>query len=134
MSEETNNACLVFIYNADSGAMNSIKDFFHKMVKPSTYECNLCAVTFGNFGMKKDWAKYVNKIEEEFDGVTIEFLHRDEFEKYYPEVTDAEYPSAYFHNAEKTEVFITQDEMNSVESIEELKNTVSERLTKYLNN
>ncbi|MGV9199746.1 MAG: hypothetical protein ACOC4M_13130, partial [Promethearchaeia archaeon] len=128
MSKESQNTYLVFIYNADSGALNSIKDFFHKMVKPSTYECNLCAVTFGNFGMKKDWVKYVNKIENEFERVSIEFLHRDEFEKYYPAVKDAQYPSAYFHNSQKTELFITQDEMNSVKSIEELKGMVSERL------
>ncbi|MBD3196961.1 MAG: hypothetical protein GF317_18050 [Candidatus Lokiarchaeota archaeon] len=121
--------CLVFIFNADSGAISSVKDFFHKMVKPSTYECNLCAVTFGNFGMKKDWAQYISSLEDE---VNIEFLHRDEFEEYYPSVTNAEYPSAYIEKPDGLELFISQEEMNNVESVKELKKLVSKRLKKYL--
>jgi len=125
LTSENKNKCLIFIFNADSGAINSIKDFFHKMVKPSTYECNLCAVTFGNFGMKKEWAQYISELDEE---VNVEFYHRDEFEEYYPEVTDAKYPSAYIEGSDGIEVFITQKEMNSVESVEELKKLVNSRL------
>jgi hypothetical protein len=120
--------CLVFIFNADSGAINSVKDFFHKMVKPSTYECNLCAVTFGNFGMKKEWAEYISGLEDE---VNIEFLHRDEFEEYYPEVKDAKYPSAYIEKPNGLDIFISQEEMNNVESVEELKKLVNQRLKEY---
>ncbi|MBD3213186.1 MAG: hypothetical protein GF311_11315 [Candidatus Lokiarchaeota archaeon] len=120
--------CLVFIFNADSGAINSVKDFFHKMVKPSTYECNLCAVTFGNFGMKKEWAEYISGLEDE---VNIEFLHRDEFEEYYPEVKDAKYPSAYIEKPNGLDIFISQEEMNNVESVEELKKLVNQRLKDY---
>jgi len=126
---DENKKCLVFIFNADSGAINSVKDFFHKMVKPSTYECNLCAVTFGNFGMKKEWAEYISDLEDE---VNIEFLHRDEFEKYYPEVNDAKYPSTYIEQPYGLELFISQEEMNSVESVEKLKELVNKRLQKYI--
>jgi len=42
----------IFVYNADSGPINGLKDYFHKIIKPETYECNLCAVTFGNFLVK----------------------------------------------------------------------------------
>jgi len=124
---EEKKECLVFIFNADSGAISSVKDFFHKMVKPSTYECNLCAVTFGNLGMKKEWAKYISSLEDE---VNIEFLHRDEFEEYYPEVDNAKYPSAYIERPEGLEIFITQEEMNNVESVKELKKMVNKRLQK----
>jgi hypothetical protein len=116
---------LIFIFNADSGAINSVKDFFHKMVKPSTYECNLCAVTFGNFGMKKDWAQYVKNLEND---INTEFLHRDEFEDYYPQIKDAKYPSAYYKKGNKLELFISQEEMNNVKSVEELKEMVDNRL------
>lgn len=122
---EEKKECLVFVFNADSGAINSVKDFFHKMVKPSTYDCNLCAVTFGNFGMKKEWAQYVSSLEDE---VNIEFLHRDEFEEYYPNVIDAKYPSAYIERPNGLELFISQEEMNSVESVKELKDMVNNRL------
>mgnify|MGYP006277213555 CR=1 FL=1 len=117
--------CLVFIFNADSGAINSVKDFFHKMVKPSTYECNLCAVTFGNFGMKKEFAEYITDIEEQ---IPVEFLHKDEFEELYPEAKNPKYPSAYYWDEEKLSVFISQKEMNSVESIDELTTLIDKRL------
>lgn len=117
--------CLVFVFNADSGAINSVKDFFHKMVKPSTYECNLCQVTFGNFGMKKDFAEYITTVEEQ---MPVEFLHKDEFEDLYPEAKDPKYPAAYYWNEEDVSIFISQEEMNSVGSVEELTDLIDERL------
>ncbi|TXT53510.1 MAG: hypothetical protein BAJALOKI1v1_2390002 [Promethearchaeota archaeon] len=124
-NEQKNKKCLVFIFNADSGAINSIKDFFHKMIKPSTYECNLCQITFGNFGMKKDWAQYLSEIDRE---VNVEFYHRDEFEELFPEVKNAKYPSAYLETPNEMKVFISQEEMNSLESVDELKKLVNKRL------
>ncbi|TFF63377.1 MAG: hypothetical protein EU521_02020 [Promethearchaeota archaeon] len=125
MNDVAKKGCLAFIFNADSGAINSVKDFFHKMVKPSTYECNLCAVTFSNFGMKKDWAQYISSIE---DQIAVEFLHKDEFEELYPEANDPKYPSAYYWDEKDVHVFISQDEMNAVKSVDELKKMVNERL------
>lgn len=128
MTEQNKKGCLIFIFNANSDTISSIKDFFHKMIKPLTYNCNLCAVTFGNFGMKKDWAEYVSGLEED---VNIEFLHKDEFEKYY-DINDANYPSAYFHAKEFTKIFITQDEMNAVGSVKALKDLVNKRLKEFI--
>ena len=54
---------LIFVYNADSGFLNTLGDFAHKIVRPSTYPCNLCAVTFGNLGMKMEWKKFVNSLD-----------------------------------------------------------------------
>ena len=116
---------LIFIFNADSGAINSMKDFFHKMIKPSSYQCNLCAVTFGSFGMKKEWASYIKDLEED---IGTEFLHKDEFEKYYGQVKDAKYPSAYYKKGDELNLFVSQEEMNAVENIDELKKMVNDRL------
>ena len=69
---------LVFIYNADSGLVNTVKDFWHKALRPSTYQCNLCQTTFGVFGAKKEWKSFIKDL-----GIESEFLHKDEFlEKY----------------------------------------------------
>lgn len=32
---------LCFVYNADSGVVSGVKDFFHKTFRKSTYQCNL---------------------------------------------------------------------------------------------
>ncbi len=115
---------LVFIYNADSGVINLVKDFWKKILRPSSYQCNLCMQTFGAFGMKKDWKKFINNLK-----IDVEFLHKDEFEKDY-EITGANYPSAYIETENGLELFISQDEMNAVKTIDELKEIVDKKFEK----
>jgi len=43
---------LIFVYNADSGLLNAMKDWAHKIVSPETYPCSLCALTYNNLGMR----------------------------------------------------------------------------------
>lgn len=113
---------LVFIYNADSGLINAVKDYFHKKRSPETYQCNLCMQTFAAISMKKDWKNYVKNLD-----IPAEFLHKDEFEKKY-DVKDAKYPSAYFKNGSSMKLFISQEEMDAITSLEELKDLVSKKL------
>lgn len=117
---------LVFIYNADSGVINLVKDFWKKILRPSSYQCNLCMQTFGAFGMKKDWKKFINNLK-----IDVEFLHKDEFENNY-EITGANYPSAYIETESGLELFISQDEMNAVKTIDELKEIVDRKFEKLL--
>jgi hypothetical protein len=121
MSENNENK-LVFVYNADSGLINTVKDFWHKALRPSTYQCNLCQTTFGTFGAKKEWKSFISDL-----GIDSEFLHKDEFvEKY--DVKDAKYPSAYILKNGNLTVFITQEEMNEVTTITEMEELVSSKL------
>ena len=121
MSENNENK-LVFVYNADSGLINTVKDFWHKALRPSTYQCNLCQTTFGTFGAKKEWKSFISDL-----GIDSEFLHKDEFvEKY--DVKDAKYPSAYILKNGNLTVFITQEEMNEVITITEMEELVSSKL------
>ena len=69
---------LVFVYNADSGFLNTLLDIGHKIVKPETYSCNLCNLTFGNFRENAKWKQFRESTE-----IEMEFLHRDEFEEKY---------------------------------------------------
>ena len=56
---KTPNQNLVFIYNAKSGGLNAILDYVHKMVSPETYDCNLCKLTYDNFGQIKKWNDFL---------------------------------------------------------------------------
>ena len=117
------NKKIVFVYNADSGVVNIVKDFWHKLLRPSTYACNLCAQTFSAFGMKKDWKKFIDKLD-----VEAEFLHKDEFEEKY-EVSDAKFPSAYLKNGTSLNLLINQEEMNNVKSLDEMEALVLAKLS-----
>ena len=55
MSKEINHKELIFIYNAKSGLVNELLDFAHKIISPETYNCNLCAITYGTFAMDKNY-------------------------------------------------------------------------------
>ncbi|MFX1288952.1 MAG: hypothetical protein ACFFFY_10405 [Promethearchaeota archaeon] len=113
---------LVFIYNADSGLVNTVKDFWHKALRPSTYQCNLCRTTFGVFGAKKEWKTFIKELK-----IESEFLHKDEFlEKY--DIEDAKYPSAYILKNGNLKLLITQEDMNKIESLEEMENLISSKL------
>ncbi len=128
MNEANKNEHLIFVFNADSDTISTIKDFFHKMVKPSTYSCNLCAVSYGRFGMKKEWTEYVSDLEEKVD---VKFFHKDEFQESYS-LPDAKYPCAYFLKNNTIKLFISQEEMNTLNTVEELKSLVDEKLPKFL--
>ena len=72
--------------------------------------------------MKKGWKNFIQNLE-----VETEFLHRDEFEENY-EIKDAKYPSAYIQENSDFTLFITQDEMNNVKSLEEMEDLVSKKI------
>ena len=53
---------LIFVYNARSGVFNTLIDYFHKMISPSTYECNLCSLTYNNYGKVKAWKQFIQSL------------------------------------------------------------------------
>ncbi len=114
---------LIFVYNAESGILNTIVDMAHKIVRPSTYPCNLCAVTFGNLGMKMAWKRFVNSLD-----VDVEFLHKDEFKEKYRR--DGKFPSAYIEEND-LQIFISQTEMNAVKNLHELMDLVKDKLEQH---
>lgn len=125
LNENNDNNKLIFIYNADSGLINTVKDFWHKALRPSTYPCNLCQTTFGIFGAKKEWKTFINDL-----GIEAEFLHKDEFlEKF--DVNDAKYPSAYILKSGNLTLFISETEMNKVATLTEIEDLVSSKLKEF---
>jgi len=113
---------LIFIYNADSGLINSIKDGIEKIISPSTFQCRLCALTFGTATIKSEWRNFIDSLD-----IPAVFLHKDEFTEQYDE-PDVEYPSVYIESNGKLELFISLDEMNSNETLEELIMMVNVKL------
>ena len=109
---------LLFVYNADGGIFSGVEDYFHKIIKPQTYQCRLCAITYGTLGMKAEWKRFI----EEQD-MPVEFLHKDEFIKQYPD-TKARFPSAYILRDSDIIPFITVEEMNSFKTLDELMEAV----------
>jgi len=113
---------LVFVYNADSGVFHELKDYVHKAVSPSTYGCNLCAITFGSLGMKKDWKNFVEGLD-----LPVEFLHRDEFADRYPSI-DVQFPAAFVKRGSDINLLIAHTEINRAKSVEDLVQIVTAKV------
>ena len=104
---------LIFVYNADSGLVNTLMDIGHKAISPQTYECNLCDLTFGVFKEHKKWKEFREKSDTE-----MEFLHRDEFEQKYGKKCD--YPLILKKDDDSLSVMISQAELNQIQTLDEL--------------
>ena len=112
---------LIFIYNAKSGLVNELIDFAHKIVSPSTYNCNLCAISYGNFSMKKKWSDYISSLP-----ISSTFTYKDKVSKYGYE--NIELPSIIFRDNSKSNVIISNEEINKLKKIDQLINILSDRL------
>lgn len=66
---------LIFIYNADSGILNATLDSLYKFFSTSN-SCELCSITHGSFGMKKEWEKFIQSLDE-----PVRFFHKNEWQK-----------------------------------------------------
>lgn len=70
---------LIFVYNADGGVLNAVKDAVHKVAAPATYPCSLCALTYGWVSMHSDWRRFLSSLPH-----TKVFHHRDDFAVAFP--------------------------------------------------
>ena len=112
---------LIFVYNADSGLFNTVTDIAHKLFSPSTYNCQLCAITHSAFSMREEWKTFLDSINQE-----MEFLHRDEWNKLHPDNKD-ELPAVFVKNG-SIKVLLSSDEIKQCQTIEQLKQLIKDRL------
>lgn len=115
---------LVFVYNADSGLFNTLTDMAHKTFAPETYSCNLCAITYGAFGMRAEWRQFLESLD-----CDLEFLHRDELDKRYGSAGVA-LPAILIKNTDPPEQLITATEINACSNMAELKRLIEAKLGK----
>jgi len=111
---------LIFVYNANTGLFSTVTDFAHKMLSPSTYQCQLCALTYGSFSMKQEWNFFIKSLS-----IKTVFLHKDEFEKQYKIQTAL--PAVYVTTNATIKEMITKREIDSCRNLEQLKNLVTQK-------
>lgn len=115
---------LLFIYNANSGARNAILDSMHKVLSPTTYDCNLCDITFGVISENKTWKKFRQASKQE-----MVFLHKNEFVKKYASKFGHKFtfPIILVEGKHGLEVVISTEELNQLKTAHGLVRLVKER-------
>ncbi|MFT4847844.1 MAG: hypothetical protein ACI83B_000366 [Sediminicola sp.] len=119
---------LIVVYNANSGAVSAILDGLHKMVSPSTYDCNLCAITFGNFSEDKVWKEF-----REASEIEMEFYHKDEFLKQFRSkwLPKYDFPVVLSKEDGQLEMFIDSQELNALEDASQLIAAIKKHQSHY---
>jgi hypothetical protein len=117
MTDKAQTAKLIFVYNADSGLKNAIKDSAQKILRPKTYQCKLCELTFGPFKEKKKWKVFKNNSK-----LVMKFLHADEFEKLYKSKFRPAFqlPVVLIENQYDLDILISSQGLDELHSVDEL--------------
>jgi len=123
VSETTGQAttALLLVYNGDSGFLSRSFDYLHKLTSPGTYECSLCALTYGPFGMRRDWRRFLTTLR-----LPVRFLHRDQFREQYPLAVAESFPAVFVAapTAQPRQV-VAARQLNAIGSLRELQQLMS---------
>jgi len=108
---------LIFVYNADSGLKNAIKDSAHKLFSPRTYQCKLCELTYSPIKEKRVWKKF--RTASNYD---MKFLHADEFENLYRSKFRPSFdlPVVLIENQYDLDVLISSKTFDDLKSVDQL--------------
>jgi hypothetical protein len=124
---------LLLVYNADGGVVDIMKDALHKTFFPSTYQCNLCALTYGQFGMKNEWRTFIDQLE-----IPYVFYHRDEFykqlESHPDHLKDVPLPAIFLNRDGRIGLLIDHNEINNCKTLKDLMTLISSKLREGVNN
>lgn len=124
MSKEIDDKELIFIYNAKSGFINELVDFAHKIISPETYDCNLCAITYGAFRMKKRWADYIQSLP-----INSVFTHQDKL--YENKLKNVKLPSVFLRNGTELKELISSSEINKLNELQQLIKILDKKLKEH---
>jgi len=111
---------LIFIYNADTGLFNTMADIGHKIFSPSTYKCDLCALTHGYFSEQKSWRNYIEAMN-----IETRFLHRDEFLKEFPQLKQTQLPAVFLQDNEQTKLCVNAKSLADCKDLDDLQNLIT---------
>tara|TARA_R100000541_G_scaffold56474_1_gene65912 strand:- start:52 stop:423 length:372 start_codon:yes stop_codon:yes gene_type:complete len=120
------NPKLIFVYNANSGAVNSVLDSAHKLLSPQTYQCSLCELTFNALSEKPAWKKFRTT-----SAIEMVFLHKDEFLRQYQSKWLPKYNFPIILSEENNElhIFMDAENLDTVDGVSELITEIEKRLT-----
>lgn len=108
---------LIFIFNANSGFLNTVADISHKILSPQTYSCGLCMLTHGKFSENEKWQHF-----RENSPVKMEFYHKDEFENRYGK--EFEYPCILSQQGSEFVMELNKKQIGELSTVDELISTI----------
>jgi hypothetical protein len=113
------NQTLLFVYNAEAGFLNKLIDFTHKSLKPSTYPCSLCQLTYGTFSAKPEWNDFIKGLD-----LKVNFLYKDELGS-----ANYELPIILLEDEKKeVSILVDNETLNRIKTLDELIKLIKTQL------
>lgn len=106
---------LIFVYNANAGIVAGIMDSIHKTVSPATYECSLCAITYGAFAMDRRWKAWVKALP-----YAVVFHHRPDFRAAFPDAANVALPAILRERGGALETLLGPNDIAAAGSVDAL--------------
>ncbi|MCB9752297.1 MAG: hypothetical protein H6713_20265 [Myxococcales bacterium] len=120
---------ILFVYDADLSLASVLAEIAHRTVRPDTYVCNLCKVTYGALGMKRAWSRYVKGLRA--GGLDVDFALRSGFRRRHPDRADDPLPALYERSADARgglRRLVGAGEFNAATTVDELQALVEAAL------
>lgn len=116
---------LLIVYNAEAGIAAGIKDSIHKLLKPETYPCSLCALTHGTVRMDPAWKRFIARMK-----MDVRVYHRPDFRARYPDL-DQPLPAVLTERGREATLLIGPDELRRIGSVDDLIARVEAALSAF---
>jgi len=117
---------LLFVYNTDSGVLQSFKNFSSGKASSSggADTCNLSAITHSPVGIKKEWKRFCKDLEN-----PSRSLDRNEYSaEFGSRHPQSSFPVVLIQKGTEIENFISTEELNRCRALEDLIVLVKQRL------
>ncbi len=116
------NAGLLFVYAVDGGTLNTLLHVAHKLLRPETYPCTLCAITYGTLSARPEWTRFLKQLD-----MPTQFLHRDEFRQRHPGC-DVALPAIFRVSGSSLEPLVAAPEIDAFTDVQALIAAIQEGL------
>lgn len=104
---------LLFVYNANNDLKSELLGYIHKVLRPSTYECDLCALTYHNLGQRRDWKAFKERTD-----AALSFYYIKGFEEEFNE--SHVYPVIIERIQDENNIVLNRKELSDIDSVKEL--------------
>jgi hypothetical protein len=105
---------LLIVYNAEAGIAAGVKDSIHKLLRPETYPCSLCALTHGTLRMDRSWKRFIERMP-----IDVRVYHRPDFRACYPDL-DLPLPAVLTEQGHTPRVLLGAEELRTIGSVDAL--------------
>jgi hypothetical protein len=115
---------ILFVYNANTDPVSVMVDYAHKVFKPSTYKCELCALTHHNLGERSAWKSFKKRTNAD-----LTFMYLRQYEKAYTERYT--YPVILRKTDAGFEILLDKVELKALNDVESLIKKLEMKMNKF---